>query len=149
MRNYSYAQELLSSVTLFLIMGSLAMANSEGIKQFYDDSPQAESYAANTSSQSRGFNCLPKDVHADEVVSYGPKGKPGATVEKTLAQMKARCRAGKLVDPKRREIRFFRPSCWGNPPPEYLEIRQREDEGLAKLKRRYTVVVFGCNPMIQ
>lgn len=67
----------------------------------------------------------------------------------TLVQMKASCRSGRLVDGKRREIRFYRPSCWGNPPPDYLEIRQREDDELAKLKRHYTVIVFGCNPMIQ
>ena len=149
MRNYSYAQQLLLSASLFLIMGSLALANPEGLKWFYADPQRAESYAANASSPSKRFNCLPKGIRADEVVSYGPKGVESVTVEKKLLEMKARCRRGKLVDARRREIRFFRTSCWGNPPPDYLEIRQREDEELVRLKKRYTVIVFGCNPMIQ
>jgi hypothetical protein len=63
--------------------------------------------------------------------------------------MKARCHRGKLVDSRGREIRFFRVSCWGNPPEDYQEIRKRENEELARLKKGYTVIVFGCNPMIQ
>ena len=100
-------------------------------------------------ARSKKFSCLPKDVRADEVASYALKGKHNLTVENQLAQMKARCRRGKLVDAKGREVRFFRPSCWGNPPPDYLEIRQRENAELAALKKRYTVIVFGCNPMIE
>jgi len=98
---------------------------------------------------SRNFICLPKDVQPGEVVSYRPKGTMNITVEKKLSEMKARCRNGKLVDAKRREIRFFHPSCWGNPPPDYLETRQREDKEVAELKKRYTVIVFGCNPLVQ
>jgi hypothetical protein len=98
---------------------------------------------------SRTFACLPKDVRADDVVSFGANGPSNLTVEKKLAEMKARCRRGKLIDAKRREIRFFHPSCWGNPPPDYLEIKERENKELAKLRKRYTVIVFACNPMIQ
>jgi len=94
------------------------------------------------------FSCLPKDVQLDEVVTYGKGAKGNVTVEKRLLEMKAQCRNGKLVDAKRREIRFFRPSCWGNPPPDYLEIQQRENTELEKLKRTHTVIVFGCNRMI-
>ena len=96
-----------------------------------------------------GIDLKLKDVRADEVVSYGFKGKQNPTVEKKLIEMQARCRSGKLVDAKRREIRFFRVSCWGNPPDDYLEIQKRENEQLAKLKKRYTVIVFNCDPMIQ
>lgn len=95
------------------------------------------------------MNCLPPEIKADEVISYGMNGRSNITVEKKLAQLKARCRNGKLVDAKGREIRFFRPSCWGNPPADYAEIQQRENEDLEKLRKRYTVIVFGCNPMIQ
>jgi hypothetical protein len=95
------------------------------------------------------FTCLPKDVTLDEAVSYGLKSTQKVTVEKKLMELKARCRNGKLVDTRGREIRFFRVSCWGNPPPDYLEIQQRENKQLADLKRRYTVIVFSCNPMIQ
>ena len=99
--------------------------------------------------QANKFGCLPSDVQPDEIVVHGFNGRGQIKVEQKLAEMRARCRNGKLVDPKRREIRFFRPSCWGNPPPDYLEIQRRESEQLAKLKRRYTVIVFACNPVIQ
>jgi len=82
-------------------------------------------------------------------VSYGANERSNITVEKRLAQLKARCRNRKLLDAKGREIRFHRPSCWGNPPADYQEIQQQEAEELLKLQKRYTVIVFGCNPMIQ
>jgi hypothetical protein len=88
-------------------------------------------------------------VHLNDVVTQGKTAKGTVTVEKTLIQMKAQCRNSKLIDAKRREIRFFRPSCWGNPPADYLEIQQRENAELQKLKRTYAVIVFGCNPMVQ
>jgi hypothetical protein len=88
-------------------------------------------------------------VQLKDVVSYGKSTRGSVTVEKTLVQMKAQCRNHKLVDAKRRQIRFFRPSCWGNPPADYLEIQQRENSELEKLKRTYAVIVFGCNSMIQ
>jgi len=96
----------------------------------------------------KDFSCLPEDVRADEVVSYDVKGKSTLTVKQKLIELKARCRKGKLVDAKGREIRFFRNSCWGNPPEDYLEIQKRENEELAKLKKHYAVIVFGCNPLI-
>jgi hypothetical protein len=95
------------------------------------------------------FGCLPKDVRADEEVGYAFKGKPSITVQNKLTEMKARCRRGKLIDSKGRQIRFFRPSCRGNPPEDYQEIRQREDIELARLKKRYTVIEFECNRMRQ
>jgi len=95
------------------------------------------------------YTCLPKDVRADETVSHGFKGRPAVTVQNKLTEMKARCRKGRLVDAKGREIRFFHLSCWGNPPENYQEIRRRETADLATLKKRYTVIEFGCNPMIQ
>jgi hypothetical protein len=95
------------------------------------------------------YPCLAKDVRADETVSHGFKGRPAVTVQDKLTEMKARCRKGRLVDSKGREIRFFHLSCWGNPPENYQEIRRRETADLAKLKKRYTVIEFGCNPMIQ
>ena len=86
------------------------------------------------SSRNQQYSCFPKDVHADETVSYGFKGRPAVTVQDKLTEMKARCRKGRLVDFKGREIRFFHLSCWGNPPENYQEIRRREAAELAKLK---------------
>ena len=100
------------------------------------------------SAPAKNFSCLPKDVRADEVVSYDDEGKSSLTVKKKLIELKARCRRGKLVDAKGREIRFFRISCWGNPPEDYLEIQKREGEELAELKKHYSVIEFGCDPMI-
>lgn len=134
-------------VCIFFVVGAPAPDKREDARKSL--LAPASFHGAGGSSRPKSFSCLPKDVQANEVVSYGPKGKQTVTVEKTLIEMKARCRKGTLVDAKGREVSFFRLSCWGNPPPDYLEIRQREDEELSKLRKRYTVVVFACNPMIQ
>jgi len=92
--------------------------------------------------------CLPKGVRADDIVVYGRNKQPDVTVAKTLEKMKVRCRKGKLVDAKTREVRFFRQSCWGHPPPDYLDIRRREKAELAELEKKYTVIVFNCSPRL-
>ena len=104
---------------------------------------------ATPSSGSQNFSCLPKDVRNDETLSYGLKGRGNVTVEQKLLELKARCRKGRLVDAKRREIRFFRQSCWGNPPPDYLEVEARKNKELKQLQKRFIVLVFTCDPMIQ
>ena len=91
-------------------------------------------------------NCLPENVRSDEVVSYARDPKQNVTVEMKLDELKARCRHGKLVDANNREIRFFRVSCWGHPPSNYLEIKEKEKADFEKLEKNYTVIVFGCNP---
>jgi hypothetical protein len=108
-----------------------------------------DSSPAPSSSAGKQYACLPKNVRADDPISRGrgPKGKT-VTVSDTLSEIKARCQKGKLVDAKGREIRFFRASCWGNPPEDYLEIRARESRELAKLKSQYTVIEFHCDPRI-
>jgi len=111
-------------------------------------SAQPDSRQGHRTRQRSKFDCLPKDVRSDEVLAYGKTSRGKVTVEKKLVEMKAQCRQGKLIDAKRREIRFFRPSCWGNPPADYLEIQQRENNELQKLKATYTVIVFGCNQMM-
>jgi hypothetical protein len=93
-----------------------------------------------------GYECLPKDVRLDEIVSYGRKPADNVTVAKKLLELKARCRKKRLVDAANKEIRFFHPGCWGNPPANYLEIKQKEKEEFEKLKKDYTVVVIGCSP---
>jgi len=149
MLKVSDAQKFFLSVCIFLLVSSLALAQRESTQGSSAARAPAERLEGTAGSRRQNFSCLPKDVRADEIVSYGLKGKRKITVEKELGEIKARCRNGKLVDAKGREVRFFRRSCWGNPPPDYLEIQKRENEELDKLKRRYTVIVFGCNPMIQ
>ncbi len=87
-----------------------------------------------------------------DVVSYGinTSGKEKhITIEQKLAELKARCKRGRLFDGKGREIKFFRPACFGNPPADYDEIRQRESEELARLQKDYTVIILECDPRIQ
>jgi hypothetical protein len=130
-------------VILVALALTVANAGRERSQQAADGPAISES-----SPPAPKFTCLPKGVRLDEVVAIERGDRPGITVERELINMKARCRNGRLVDAKRREIRFFRVSCWGNPPENYLEIQQRESKELARLKRRYRVIVFGCNRMI-
>src|SRR6267142_2818015 len=129
----SCREKLLAGVSILLLLPGLAPAKGENARKVSTSALEV-SDADGVPEPSKSFRCLPKDVRADEAVSYGTKGKSVLSVEKKLAEMKARCRRGNLVDARGREIRFFRASCWGNPPPDYLEIRQRENEELAKLK---------------
>ena len=144
MRRPSISWKLLLSCLVWLLLGAAIAAGGRA--------PEHEAATAPTepnSNQKSKFDCLPKDVQLNDVVTYSKSTKGNVTVEKTLIQMKAQCRNRKLVNAKRREIRFFRPSCWGNPPADYLEIQQRENSALQKLKRTYAVIVFACDPMIQ
>ena len=144
MRHRSINWTLLLSCLVWLLLG----ATVAGIGREWESEASMAPNQPDSSQKSK-FDCLPKDVRLDDVVSYSKTAKKNVTVEKTLIQMKAQCRKSKLTDAKRREIRFFRPSCWGNPPEGYLEIQQRENSELQKLKRTYAVIVFGCDPMIQ
>ena len=104
---------------------------------------------ANVSAQSASgpnpsqFRCLSPTVNTDDVVASG-NGSTNKTVKDKLVELKARCRRGKLVDGKRREIRFFKYECWGNPPADYLEIQQQQRQELARLKKKYTVIEIAC-----
>lgn len=93
--------------------------------------------------------CLPSDVKLNEIIVHGINGAKDRTVQDALKELKARCVKGKLVAPNKREVRFFRPSCWGNPPVDAQEIQAAEARQLQELKKRYQVVTFQCSPMIQ
>ena len=97
--------------------------------------------------------CLPAGIQSTDVVSAqvaGPRMKSEivtVTVAQKLKELKARCRKGRLVDPRGREIRFYRLiGCWGNPPDDYQEQIERQAKELAKLRRRYHVIEMTCNP---
>lgn len=158
MRNYSLLPGFLLALSALLASGSGLAHERNAHKRFEKLGSETQSAPGRTLSAHRHrvkppaakqWTCLSKDVRADEVVSSGRGEKQNLTVGKKLAEIKARCRRGKLVDAKNREIRFFRTACWGNPPEDYQEIRQHESDELAKLKKRYTVIVFGCDPRIQ
>jgi hypothetical protein len=135
------------SLGIFLLGGEVALAARESGRQVAVTPTLNKHVEDDEPSPVKDFSCLPEGVRADEVVSYNVKGKSNLTVKQKLTELKARCRKGKLVDAKGREIRFFRTSCWGNPPEDYLEIQKRENEELAELKKHHTVIVFGCNPL--
>jgi hypothetical protein len=99
------------------------------------------------------YGCLPPDIKPDTIVETKPiKSMVGIryikeTVVQRLDKMKARCKAGKLVDPKGREIRFYQlQDCWGNPPADYLEIVERQQSELKELRKKFTVIEITCNP---
>jgi hypothetical protein len=105
------------------------------------------SFTHHAGSDSKKYDdCLPKEVRLDQVVSYGRKPEDNITVAKKLFELKAHCNKQRLVDKNNREIRFFRASCWGMPPPNYLEIKEKEKAEFEKLTKEYTVITMSCNP---
>ena len=99
--------------------------------------------------------CLPSNIKLSDIFDAGisgyENGKPvglyQVTVEQKLTGMKAICHDNKLLDANGKEIYFYRlTGCWGNPPTDYLEIEQKQQEEINKLKERYTVIEMTCNP---
>ncbi|MGB7923230.1 MAG: hypothetical protein WCF57_08300 [Pyrinomonadaceae bacterium] len=95
------------------------------------------------------FDCLPEDTTLKDVVTYKGDASKNVTVRDKLIALKAKCENGKLVDARRKEIRFFRIQCWGNPPADYRERQQRQQDELKELEKKYTVIVMGCNRFIE
>jgi hypothetical protein len=104
-----------------------------------------------TSTPDRLRACLPAGIKGTDIVSAqwlkATNEAKRITVEQKLAEIKAVCKRGKLVDGRGKEVYFFRlTGCWGNPPVDYQEILRHQDEQLQKLKKRYTVIEMTCNP---
>lgn len=105
------------------------------------------------SAEPQPYSCLPTSIKAGDVVrvvelpsSSGDVVIKKITVADSLKSMKAKCSKGKLVDSRKKEIKFFRiEGCWGNPPEDYLEIQARQRRELADLKKKYTVIEISCN----
>jgi hypothetical protein len=93
--------------------------------------------------------CVPRGTNLDKAVINEPsqaKAQSGKqTVRTRLVQLEARCKRGKLVDGKGRQIYLYLLlGCWGNPPPNYLELMKRQDEEISRLKKRFTVIQIPC-----
>jgi hypothetical protein len=117
--------------------------------------PQPLETQSNTSpggrAQSAHFPCLPEGFQLTDIVSYRLRGKGSdahITIEDKLGELKALCKRGKLLDGKGREIRFFKFSCFGNPPEDYREIAQKEGQELEKLQKQYHVIILQCDPRV-
>lgn len=97
-------------------------------------------------------NCLPSGINLSDVVAtiFTVDQKwTEVTVDQKLTELKATCRNGKLVDDAGREISFYHHiDCWGNPPPGYLEIEDKQLEEINKLKKQYTLIEMTCSPFI-
>lgn len=98
----------------------------------------------------RWQECLQQNVKLSDMV-WVERGKSGMAVSKRtvadqLKELKARCRNGKLVDGRGKQIYFYRlTGCWGKAPVNYLEILEHQRNEIAKLRKRYTVFEIPCN----
>jgi hypothetical protein len=99
------------------------------------------------------FSCLPAAITPDTIVEAKQvKWRGGIrltkeTVVQRLGKLKARCKGGKLLDQRGKEIRFHTlQGCWGNPPADYLEIQEAEKNTLRDLRKKFTVIEITCNP---
>ena len=98
------------------------------------------------------YDCLPPGINLETVVGFravspeqNSKNEP-ITVLKTLRSLRAKCSCKKLVNDKGREIRFFQLiGCWGTPPPDYLEIMEKQRVELDAFKKQYAVIEITCN----
>ena len=100
----------------------------------------------------RPLVCLPDGITPDTVVTSERVRSASSTTIRTvtvsqlLTKLRARCKKGKLVDGKSREIYFYRlVGCWGNPPADYQELLEKQRNELVRLKRSYTVIEVPCN----
>ena len=100
----------------------------------------------------RPLVCLPDGIKPDTVVTSERVRSAGGTTIRTvtvsqlLTKLRARCKKGKLVDGKSREIYFYRLiGCWGNPPADYQELLEKQRNELVRLKRKYAVIEIPCN----
>jgi hypothetical protein len=106
--------------------------------------------------QSPLAKCLPAGIKLSDVVEATMAGNANGqpvksrqvTVEQKLKELKATCnREDKLVDGNGRQIVFYHLiGCWGNPPPDYQELLQKQRGEIERLKQQYTVIEMTCNP---
>jgi hypothetical protein len=130
-----------------LLLPVLSQATIIQSKSFQLNAKQGINIESEESITSAKFDCLPEGFKLSDVVSY--RHKDGRiNIKDKLIEMKARCKDGKLIDSKGREIKFFKVACYGNPPADYDEIAQKEREELEKLQKDYTVIVMECDPHI-
>jgi hypothetical protein len=135
---------------IFLLTVNLPLLSQSSVIRG-ENGQQAREASNSASGIAVQFDCLPEGHKSTDVVSYREKRKGGdgyITIEDRLVDLKAHCKEGKLIDGKGREIRFFQFACYGNPPSDYDELRQKELEELENLQKKYCVIVMECDPRI-
>jgi hypothetical protein len=100
--------------------------------------------------------CLPAGIKMTDVVSatttgYAngqPIGLVRITVQQKLNELGAGCSNGKLISATTgKEITFYNlKGCWGAYPPDGELILQQQENELASLRTKYTVIEMTCNP---
>jgi hypothetical protein len=138
------------SFGILVALGVIIMAQQQS-KAPAQESPSSGSQSKNgckADQQAAQFDCLPDEISLKDVVTYRRNAEKNVTVKDSLLELKAVCKDGHLVDDSGKEIRFFRMQCWGNPPADYRERQQRQQDELKELQKKYTVVVMGCNPFM-
>jgi hypothetical protein len=132
------SERLCSLLLAALIALLLSSVGSPSFAQTHKRRPKSDRFQ----------RCLPPDISSRQVAVYGGPGGRNVTVADVLTKLKAGCSKGRLLDSKKREIRFFKLTCWGHPPPNYQELQAEESRNLALLQASYTVIVIPCDPRI-
>jgi hypothetical protein len=95
--------------------------------------------------------CLPAGISSETfVLIQSPRTSSDSAVKRVtlkegLIQLGARCKKGKLRDKTGKEIYFFTlTGCWVNPPADYQEILEKQDQELRRLKKKYTLIQITC-----
>src|SRR5689334_18202204 len=115
----------------------LKSANSQGRTR----QPNLKRHKVGAYKTMEQFACLPEGFTLTDIVAYrnGQNGKEeNLTIKDKLLELKAECRAGKLIGTNKKVIKFLRLACFGNPPADYEEIMQKQQEELHHLQQQYT-----------
>src|SRR6185369_14614922 len=87
--NHCHCQKLLFlGLCIFLIGGEMGLAECKSRRQLAVTTTLDQPREDDDSAPSKNFSCLPKDVRADEIVSYDVEGKSSLTVKKKLIELK-------------------------------------------------------------
>lgn len=137
------------SLGILVLCGVIIMAQQQGKKSASEHAPSGAQSNSAGDTEAAQFDCLPDDITLQTVVTYSFKPEKNETVKDRLLKLKAKCENGKLVDERGKEIRFFQLECWGNPPADYEERQQHQQDKLKEMEKKYTVIVMGCDPRMQ
>lgn len=109
-------------------------------------------YAFPRDSGQKDTHCLPAGLTQERTViipTSGSRSSPATKrikLKEALIQLGARCKKGKLRDKSGKEIYFFTlTGCWGNPPDNYQQILEKQEQELRRLKKKYAVIQIPCS----